>query len=131
MSGLPGLLWCGAGAPIVEGFLIGLGVATVGLIVFPFRFSIERPAGRQTSYSTAKSALRWAKVASWLLALLSAAALVGYLVIYVGARGKYCDARTTPAIEHLVVPWAITAVGTIGLLIVSIWLRRLAHDSRS
>jgi hypothetical protein len=131
MSGLPILLWCGASAPVVQGFFTGVGVAAVGLIVFPFGFRIDRPAaGPQTDYAEAEGAVRWSKRVAWLLAVLTALTIGGYIVIYVGAAGKYCDARLPPAIEDLVVPWSVTSVVTVILLVLSMWLRRLAKSGR-
>lgn len=131
MSGLAGLLWCGASAPVVEGFLVGLGIAVVGLAVFPFGFRVERQAGSKWSvHEAASSAVGRAKVMSWLLLALATLTLGGYVVIYVGAQGKYCDAGPSPAVQALVVPWAGTTALTVVALGVSVWLRRVARGRR-
>lgn len=128
MSGLAGWLWCGVSAPMIEGFLVGLGIAVAGLAIFPFGFRLEHLAGdKWSAHGASDSAVRRGKVVSWLLVPLTALTLGGYVAIYVGTRGKYCDADPSPAVEWLVVPWAITSAVTVVVLGLSVWFRRVAR----
>jgi hypothetical protein len=131
MSGLAGLVWCAVSAPMIEGFLVGLGIAVAGLAVFPFGFRVQHLAGDKWSDHAASAlAVRWGKVMSWLLVPLATVTIGGYVAIYVGARGKYCDAGPSPAVQWLVVPWAITGAVTVVTLGLSVWLRRVARGRR-
>ncbi|HEV7652721.1 MAG TPA: hypothetical protein VGP26_31585 [Actinophytocola sp.] len=109
---------------MVEGFLTGLGIISVGLIAFPYSLTIVRPAsGQQSNFSGAKRISRWSRVASWLLAALTVGTIGGYVVIFVSAEGKFCDARLNPATSCFVMVWTGGMVLTMCALVASVVLR--------
>lgn len=128
MSGMAGALWCAAGAPVVQGVLVGLGVSATGLVFFPFDVTMTRPrTGPQTGFAQATAAVWWARRLSWLVAGLSAVTIGGYVVIFVAAGGRFCGAQLSPAAEMLVVIWSIVTGVTLVTLAVSAGLRRRAR----
>jgi len=116
-------VWCAASAPVVQGLLVGLGVAAIGLALFPFTTELVRPQGAQAGYRAATTAIRVGRRISWLLALLVTATLVGYVIIYVRARGKFCDAVLDPATRTIVLGWGVVAVATFAMLALLATLR--------
>jgi hypothetical protein len=129
MTGTSALIWCGVSAPVVQGFFVGLGVASVGLVFFPYAFSLARPrSGQQSDYSRADRAVRWGRRLSWLLGVFTALTLAGYIVIYVSARGKFCNARLDAFAERLILYWTAATIVTAVLLIVSVTLRWRARS---
>jgi hypothetical protein len=120
-------VWCAASAPVIQSLLVGLGVAAVGLAVFPFTARLIRPEGAQRRFREATTAVRLGRRISWLVAVTAALTLAGYVVVYVRARGKFCDAVLDPASRTIVVAWGATAVATFTLLAVLAALRHRTH----
>jgi|GEM_PF-6149978 len=110
MCGYAGAVWCGAGAPVVQGIIVGFCAASIGLVVFPFTVEPQRPErGPLSGFATAVTSARWGRRLSWLLGLLTLAALAGYEVMFVRARGKFCDA-TLDATARTTACWWIWEV---------------------
>lgn len=106
-------VWCAAGAPPIQGMLIGLGLLVISLVFFPWQVRLERPgSGRMASYADAVYLVRWTRWLSWLLTPLAVATLCGYIAIYVSARGRFCDAVLEPAEETMILVWGCTSAAT-------------------
>jgi hypothetical protein len=134
MPTLPTVLWCAAGSPIIQGFLTGLALVTVGLAFFPFTFVLSRPAaGSVAKYARSVNAIRWARIVGPCLFCCAVATIGGYLVIFVNARGRFCDARLTPSVQVLTCCWSVAAIVTFVLIALAVALRyraRRAAESR-
>lgn len=120
-------IWCAASAPVVQSLLVGLGIAAIGLALFPFTTELVRPRGAQYEYRRATTALRVGRRISWLLPLLVTATLAGYVVIYVRADGKFCDAALGPVARIFVVGWGAVTVVTFLVLALMAALRSRAN----
>lgn len=127
MATLPELVWCGASAPVVQGFLVGLGVAAVGLVFFPFGLRLEQ-SGRRSDYVNQKAAQDIGKAVSLLLAVLAAGTIAGYLVIYVSASGMFCGAPLSPWAARLVVVWTYVLGATALAMVAAVVLRWRARS---
>ncbi|HKN98890.1 MAG TPA: hypothetical protein VJX10_17355 [Pseudonocardiaceae bacterium] len=125
------ILWCAAGAPVVQGFVTGLGILALGLVFFPFSFEVVRPAAGQpmSGHARGMAAVRAGRWLAVPVLVCSVATLAGYVVIFVNAHGRFCNAMLTPGVRTFVLVWALVGVVTIGLLVVSATLRRRARRS--
>jgi hypothetical protein len=125
------LVWCGADAPVVQGLLVGLGVAAVGVALFPFDLRLVRPrSGRLSGFARAGRVVRWARAFSAALAVLTPLTLAGYVGLFVSTGGAFCDARLNAAQADLVLVWAVTAAVTFLVLAVAAGLRRAARRAQ-
>ena len=61
------IVWCGVSAPVVQGLFVGLGIAAVGLMAFPFAFTLVRPSsGRLADFGRAAVLIKWGTRSAWL-----------------------------------------------------------------
>ncbi len=128
MRPIADIIWCGVSAPVIQGIFVGLGISTVGLVFFPFNFSLIRPAtGGQSSYSQAARYVRWAGRISWALAAFSSITLIGYVILYSDSSGKFCTERFDPNMQVGVYIWASITGVTFGLLVITAFLRSLTR----
>jgi hypothetical protein len=123
----PAAIWCAAGSPVLQGVFAGLGLAAIGLAVYPFDVVLMRPdRGRVLPFVRAARSARWGRRVAWVLVVATALTLVGYLSIYVLAEGKYCDARLVAGERRLIAFW--TGLAFIDFLLIGFtaYLRRVA-----
>ena len=119
--------WCAVSAPVVQSLLVGLGVAAVGLAFFPFTVDLVRPLkGDQLSYRTATTAVAWGRRISWPLVLLASVTLAGYVVVYVRAHGRFCDAVIDQTTRRILCGWTFVATLTFVVLALLAILRHRA-----
>jgi len=128
--------WCAPSAPVAQGVLVGLGVASVGLVLYPFDVVLGRPGDRPLGkYVSAVGTARWGRWLSWLLAALVAATLIGYVAIFVNTKGKFCDAVLSPSQERAICWWTavalMTGVAFVGLAVLRRLNRRALGKGRS
>jgi hypothetical protein len=123
------IIWCGVSAPVVQGVFVGLGVSAVGLIVFPFGFVLSRPlTGIQSNYGRAATYVKWARRTAWALSICAGITLIGYIILYSDASGKFCTEHFDQHMQLAVFIWTgITGV-TFALLIVTAILRGLIRS---
>ncbi|HEY0640382.1 MAG TPA: hypothetical protein VGD67_22355 [Pseudonocardiaceae bacterium] len=115
-------------APVVQGILVGLGAVAVGLVFFPYGVApIRGPGQPLTPYVRRERFVRFGRVLSWCLAALVPASLAGYTVIFVQARGKFCDAVLGEPTKHLICVWVAVLILTVVLAVVAAGLRRWAR----
>jgi hypothetical protein len=117
------LIWCGVSAPVIQGILTGLGIVVSALVLFPYE-SIRSLDGPRYRYAQATTYARWARWIGWVLGPLALLSLAGYIVLYVAARGKFCDASLTPLERKWIVLWAAATVVTLVLAAISAVMRR-------
>jgi len=121
-------IWCAVSAPVVQGLLVGLGVATFGLVLFPFDIILTRPSeGEMYRYARAVMATKWARRLSWLPATLTFGTLAGYVVIFVWTRGKFCDAKLDHRLQVSIYAWFLVLLATVLAFVGLAVLRRRAR----
>jgi hypothetical protein len=132
MRPIADIIWCGASAPVVQGILVGLGIAAVGLVIFPFNFILVRPvSGRQSDYDQASTYIRWSRRVSWAAAVFTSLALAGYVIIYSDSYGKFCSAHFDHDMQVGIIAWTVVCGVTFALLALVGILRALTqHLSR-
>lgn len=122
------IIWCGVSAPVVQGVFVGLGISVVGLIVFPFEFVLVRPAaGVQSNYGRAATYMTWTRRIVWALAIASGITLLGYVILYSDASGKFCTERFDQHMQLAVDVWAGVTGLTFALLVITAILRGLTR----
>jgi hypothetical protein len=118
------LIWCGAGAPVVQGILIGIGAAAIGLAAFPFAILPQRPtSGKFSGFARARTLVFWGRLLAVLLAFFIVLTVAGYIVLFVAADGRFCNARLTSHDQLAIVVWCCAAGVTLGIVILSGVLR--------
>jgi hypothetical protein len=122
------IIWCGVSAPVLQGVFVGLGISVVGLIAFSSGFVLVRPAsGKQSGYGRAAAYVKWARRLAWALGVFAGATLIGYVILYSDASGKFCTARFDHKMQVAVLIWTAIAGVTLGLLALTTVLRGLTH----
>ena len=122
------LIWCGVNAPVIQGVFLGLGIAAVGLVVFPFGFAPVRPsAGRLAGFGAASRLVRWGRRIAWLVGAMTLVTLGGYVALFTSTDGKFCTARLDGREQTAVIIWSCIAAVTFGVLTISAILRALAR----
>lgn len=122
------LIWCGVSAPVIQGVFLGLGIAAVGLVVFPFDFVPVRPStGRLAGFGAASGLVRWGRRIAWLVGAMTVVTLGGYVALFTSTDGKFCTARLDGREQTAVIIWSCIAAVTFGVLTISAILRALAR----
>jgi uncharacterized membrane protein len=112
------------------GFLLA---AAIGLVIFPFGLSIQRPSqGPQSSFVQAKALARWSRRLSLALIPAFAITIAGYLILYTIAAGEGCTAQFSRGWQYVTLIWAAWVLSNIVLMITAAFLRRrlISHDKR-
>jgi hypothetical protein len=122
------VVWCGVSAPVVQGLFVGLGIAAVGLMAFPFGFTLMRPpGGRLADFGSATQLIKWGRRLAWLVGPLTGITLAGYVVLYAATSGRFCTARLDHREQAAVIIWACVAALTFVTLATSAILRARAR----
>jgi hypothetical protein len=122
------LVWCGVSAPVVQGLFVGLGIAAVGLMAFPFGFALVRPSsGKLADFGSAANLIKWARRLAWLVGPLAVITLAGYVGLYSVTSGRFCTARLSHREQTGVIIWAWVATFTLVVLATSAILRARAR----
>jgi 4-amino-4-deoxy-L-arabinose transferase-like glycosyltransferase len=122
------VIWCGVSAPVIQGVFVGLGVSAVGLIVFPFAVVLARPpSGILSNYHRAEIYLKWGRRTAWALGIFAGATLVGYVILYTDADGKFCTEHFDRHMQLVVFVWTGVTGITFALLVATAALRGLTH----
>ena len=122
------VLWCGVSAPVVQGLFVGLGIAAVGLMAFPFDFTLVRPpGGRLGDFGAASELIKWGRRLAWLVGPLTVITLAGYVALYSATTGRFCTARLSHREQTGVIVWAWIAAFTFVLLATCAILRARAR----
>lgn len=122
------IIWCGVSAPVLQGVFVGLGVSAVGLIVFPFALVLARPpSGVLSNYHRAETYLRWGRRTAWALGMFAGATLVGYVILYTDASGRFCTEHFDQHMQLAVFIWTGVTGITFALLVATAVLRGLTH----
>ncbi len=107
---------------------MGLGIAAVGLMAFPFGFTLVRPpGGRLADFGSAAQLLRWGRRLAWLAGPLTVITLAGYVGLYSATSGRFCTARLDHREQVAVTIWAWVAVLTFVILATSAVIRARAR----
>ncbi len=113
---------------MVQGLFVGLGIAAVGLMAFPFGFTLVRPpTGRLADFGSAAALIKWGRRLAWLVAPLTVVTLAGYVALYISASGRFCTARLDQREQTGVIIWAWVATLTFVVLATSAILRARAR----
>jgi hypothetical protein len=131
MRPVPDMIWCGVSAPVIQGIFVGLGVSVVGLLVFPFAFVAVRPSsGRQSNYDRTTTYVKRARRTSWAVALFAGITLIGYVILYTDASGRFCTEHFDPSMQLGVYIWTVVTGITFALLVLTaIWQGLARHFS--
>lgn len=122
------VVWCGVSAPVVQGLFVGLGIVAVGLMAFPFGFTLIRPTGgRLADFGSATRLIKWGRRLAWLVGPLTVITLAGYVALYAGTSGRFCTARLNHREQTEVIIWAWVAAVTFVVLATSAILRARAR----
>ena len=122
------MVWCGVSAPVVQGLFVGLGIAAVGLMAFPFGFTpVRPPGGRVADFGSAAQLLRWGRRLAWLAGPLTVITLAGYVGLYSATSGRFCTARLDHREQQAVTIWAWAAALTFVILATSAVIRARAR----
>jgi hypothetical protein len=122
------VVWCGVSAPVVQGLFVGLGIAAVGLMAFPFGFTLMRPpGGRLADFGSATQLIKWGRRLAWLVGPLTGITLAGYVALYAATSGRFCTARLDHREQTEVIIWACAAALTFVALATSAILRARAR----
>ena len=122
------IVWCGVSAPVVQGLFVGLGIAAVGLMAFPFAFTLVRPSsGRLADFGRAAVLIKWGRRLAWLRGPLTVITLAGYVGLYSATSGRFCTARLSHPEQTGVIVWAWIAALTFVVLATSAILRARAR----
>jgi hypothetical protein len=124
MRPIADVIWCGVSAPVLQGVFVGLGIAAIGLVAFPYSFVLARPStGAQVGYGRAASYVRWARRMSWFLAALTVLTLLGYVIFYADASGKFCTAKFDSSMQVALFIWTGLAAATFVLFVITGFIR--------
>ena len=122
------VVWCGVSAPVVQGLFVGLGIAAVGLMAFPFGFTLMRPpGGRLADFGSATRLIKWGRRLAWLAGPLTGITLAGCVALYAATSGRFCTARLDHREQAEVTIWACVAALTLVALATSAILRARAR----
>jgi hypothetical protein len=122
------VVWCGVSAPVVQGLFVGLGIAAVGLMAFPFGFTLMRPpGGKLADFGSAAELIKWGRRLAWLVGSLTVITLAGYVALYSATSGRFCTARLNHREQTGVIIWAWVAALTFVVLAISAILRARAR----
>jgi hypothetical protein len=122
------LVWCGVSAPVIQGLFVGLGIVAVGLMAFPYGFTLVRPSsGRLADFGRAAVLIKWGRRLAWLVGPLTVLTLAGYVGLYSVTSGRFCTARLSHREQTGVIVWVWVATFTLAVLATSAILRARAR----